>query len=167
MIDTATSEKLATALSFMGVIPSFDGALLFSEDVTDVTGYQIKCRSNEVGRLVYSIVDLPDLPHGRSKFKSLYLKIHGNPVREDETHDINTVNYPTMGSDYVSDISPATIVRLLRVVFEGSNEVGGILPAYIMRLTQEIARWEAHFASIHKKTNMLKTVFEQILQESF
>ena len=170
-MDKKTAELIAQAFGHIGVIPSFDGAILFSDDVADVTGFQIRGNVNEAGRMVFCV-------HGHTEggmtyseslqvFQEKYTEIHGNPVRELDKHDINTPNYPSMGADYVKDISPATIVRILRVSFEAdSNAMDGILAAYIMRLTQEITRWHNHFSKLAKNSATLLTCFQKILEES-
>jgi len=170
-MDKKTSEMLAQAFAHLGLIPSFDGAILFSDDIADITGFQIKGKVNDAGRMVFCV-------HGHTEggmtykesvdiFKEKFQEIHGNPVRELGKHDIHTPNYPAMGADYVEDISPATIIRILRVSFEeDSNAMEGILAAYIMRLTQEITRWHDHFERLAKNSGTLMTCFQKILQEN-
>lgn len=161
-----TAEMLATALSHIGVIPSFDGALLFTDDITDITGFQIICKTNKTGRMVFSLIDHPDIPNGIHNFTEIYREIHGNPIRTTK-HDIDQPTYPAFGADYASDLSPATIVRILRVKEEKSNEMIGILPAYILQLTKEVKRWEDQFKKMYEKTSTLRQVFENIFEESF
>ena len=71
-----------------------------------------------------------------------------------------------MGADYACDLSQATIVRILRVSFEQSDELEGILPAYIMRMTREVKKWEHQFQRMHENTSSLRFAFEQVLNES-
>ena len=170
-MDKKTSELFAQALGHIGVMPSFDGAILFSDDIADVTGFQVMCQTNDTGRMVFKVHAHTegDMTYGESLdvFKEKYQEIHGNPVRESDKHDINTPNYPTMGSDYINDIAPATIVRILRVSFEqDSNCMDGILTAYIMRLAQEITRWSEHFEKLARNSKTLAACFQKILQES-
>lgn len=167
-MDKKTAETLAQVLSEMNCIPSFDGALLFSDDVADVVGFQIKCSLNNTGRMVYSLRTNEDQPEAITRFMTDYERIHGNPIRTNSSHDSYTSpHYPTMGTDYMYDLAPATIVRILRVAFENSNELVGVLPAYIMRLTREVQKWHDHFAQLTKKATGLSHKLEQVLEESF
>jgi hypothetical protein len=171
-MDKKTAEKLASALSQIGCIPSFNGALLLSDDVADVVGFQIHCEMNDVGRTVFKVQGHTegDMTYSESLdvFKSKFQEIHGNPVRELGKHDINTPNYPSMGSDYAEDVSPATIIRIMRVSFnEDSNGLNGILPAYIMRLTREVNKWSGYFSSLANKTKKIETQLSEVLEESF
>lgn len=171
MLDKKTSEALAEALSCVGCIPSFDGAMLFSDDIANVTGFQVMCNRNTEGRMVFSV-------HGHVKgdmtydeslhvFQNAYKKIHGNPIRELGKHDVNSGKYPSFGADYAKDLSPATIVRMIRVAFENVDELECILPAYVMRLTQEVKNWENHFKKLHRDAFILREKLEEILEETF
>ena len=162
-----TAEMFATALSHIGIIPSFDGAFLFTDDITDITGFQIQCKTNETGRMVFSFVDHENYPNAYRTFVDKYEEIHGNKIRNSTKHDINQPTYPAFGADYIIDLSPATIVRILRVQEENSNEMVGILPAYILQLTKEIKRWEDQFKKMYENTSTLRQTFEQIFEESF
>jgi hypothetical protein len=169
-MDKKASEMLAQALAHLNLIPSFDGAILFPEDIADVTGFQIRGTTNTAGRMVFTVHAHTegDLTYAESVeiFKEKYKEIHGNPIRDLKKHDINVPKYPSFGSDYIEDLSPATIVRILRVSFEtDNNAMGGILTAYIMRLTQEVSRWANHFEMLAKNTRTLATCFEKILEE--
>jgi len=167
-MDKKTAEAFAQALSEIGCIPSFDGALLFSDDVADVVGFQVRCNTNNTGRMVFSLRSDEDKPEAILKFMNQYEELHGNGIRIDSRHDAdNTPTYPTMGADYMYDLSPATIVRIIRVAFEESDEMIGILPAYIMRLTQEVKTWRDHFSKLAKRASLLSYKFEQVLEESF
>ena len=103
------------------------------------------CKVNNEGRMVFSVCAHVngeiELAEAVSIFKKNYKKIHGNNVRPLGKHNFNSPNYPTMGTDYVEDLSPATIIILLRVSFNNSNESAGILPAFIMQLTKEVESW--------------------------
>jgi len=162
-----TAENFATALSHIGVIPSFNGAFLFTDDITDITGFQIQCNTNETGRMVFSLVDQPKIDNGIHNFTEAYREIHGNPIRLTGKHNVHQPTYPAFGADYIVDLSPATIVRILRVKEENSNEMTGILPAYVLQLTQEIKRWEEQFNKMYENTKTLRLTFEQIFEESF
>jgi len=170
-MDKKAAEMLSEALAHIAIIPSFNFAILLSDDVADVTGFQIMCKVNNLGRALFSV-------HGHTEggmsynesleiFEDKYKEIHGNPIRELKKHDIETPNYPSFGADYVKDLSPATIVRIIRTSFEkDDNTMEGVLTAYIMRLSQEITRWSNHFEMLAKKSKILATCFEKILQES-
>jgi hypothetical protein len=171
-MDKKTAEAFACALSEIGCIPSFNGALLLSDDIADIVGFQIRCDLNNEGRSVFSVKGHIEggMTYDESLeiFKSKFKEIHGNDVRELKKHDIHTPNYPAMGSDYAEDISPATIVRIMRVSYnEDSNGLQGVLPAYIMRLVREVEKWSTYFNSLAKKTNKVKEQLSQVLEESF
>jgi len=166
-MDKKAAEMFATALAHIGVIPSFDGAFLFTDDITDITKFQIQCHTNNVGRMVFSLVDIPEIEGGIHNFTEAYRKIHGNPIRPSDKHDVHQPTYPAFGADYVIDLSPATIVRILRYKEENSDEMIGILPAYILQLTQEVKRWEDQFKKMYENTSTLRETFEQVFEESF
>jgi len=173
MMNKKTAEQLASTLSEIACVPTFNGALLLSDDVADVVGFQIKCDLNNEGRTVFQLHahEEGDMNHAECLdiFREKYEEIHGNPVRKIGKHDvINTPNYPPMGADYAEDISPATIVRIMRVSFEkDQNGMAGILPAYIMRLTREVEKWATYFASLASKTQNIHKNLNEILEESF
>jgi len=166
------AEMLSEALAHIAIIPSFNGAILLSDDVADVTGFQIMCKANAVGRAIFSIHkhtegDMTYSESTSSITKRSTKRSMGIQLGTYKKHDINTPNYPSFGSDYAQDLSPATIVRIIRTSFEkDDNTMEGVLTAYIMRLTQEITRWSNHFEMLAKKSKILTTCFEKILQEN-
>jgi hypothetical protein len=171
MLNKELSEQLAKVLSEISCIPTFNGALLLNDDIADALGFQIRCTMNEEGRTVFSVHGHTegDMTYSESLyvFKQKFEEIHGNPVRELKKHDINTPNYPAMGADYAEDLSPATIIRIMRVTFETNNEeLAGVIPAYIMRLTNEVEKWSAYFEKLAKKTRGLEVDLKEILEKS-
>jgi hypothetical protein len=159
MLNKELSEQLAKVLSEISCIPTFNGALLLNDDI------------DEEGRTVFSVHGHTegDMTYSESLyvFKQKFEEIHGNPVRELKKHDINTPNYPAMGADYAEDLSPATIIRIMRVTFETNNEeLAGVIPAYIMRLTNEVEKWSAYFEKLAKKTRGLEVDLKEILEKS-
>ena len=170
-MDKKMYEAFAQALSFIEIIPSFDGAILFSDELADIIGFQIKGDVNNAGRMVFSVQAHNEgeinYDEAVNIFKEKYQELHGNSIRELGKHDIHTPSYPSTGADYIEDISPATITQILRISLENdTNDMDGVFSAYIMRLTQEISRWYTHFEKITQKTKILKECFEKILENS-
>jgi hypothetical protein len=48
-----------------------------------------------------------------------------------------------------------------------NQEISGIIPAYIMRLTKEIQKWNNYFSSYAKQMSQLETKAKEILENIF
>lgn len=169
-MDEKTKEALVHVYSNLEIIPNIDGALIFPEDIADITGFQIKCNVNTSRRAVYQVHAHTDgdLTYEESLhvFKEKYQEMTGKPIQDDKKHDHESSNYPTKGADFVTDIAPSTISTMLYNDYnQTENDIDYTFSAYIMRLTQETKRWENLFKKQYEKTSTLRQALEKILNE--
>lgn len=159
------TEMMTNILPHLSCIPSFDGAMLFPEDIHEVLEFQIRCSLNNHGRLVFSVYEDDD--EHCHQFRKLYLELHGNPIRNSEGHVPNTAHYPALGDDYLNDVAPATISHMMRKAAEQSEELETSIPVYIMRISKEAKRWEEQFENMIERLKLLQKGMEKIYEESF
>jgi len=155
-MDKKESEDLTMLLSNLSSIIHFNHASLFPEDVVEMTGMQIHCVVNKAGRLVYS------LAVGKDVFDRICIKEYGYQLEEaGKTRDILT--YPATGSDSLDDLSPATIVRILKLS-EG-NEDECIIPLFVLRIMDVAEECEKVFHNLQKKAKKIQRDAEKVYEE--
>jgi hypothetical protein len=165
MMDVKISETFANVLSFIGAVPSFDGALLFSGDIADILGFQIKCKTNSEGRLRFFV--FPQEGEGPNKFCELYKRIYDKPVRSVKKYNTDRPHYPTAGSDRLFDVSPATIAKMIRLRLNESEELECVFPAFVMRLAKEAQNWENQFLKLYHRNKLIREKTEEIFEDCF
>ena len=154
------SESLAALLSQMHVIPVVYDSFLFNEEVYDMTGFQIKCTLNKVGRLVYSVYTVEN---DIILFNISYREEFGASIDEKSKAKLETrKDYPASGSDSLDDLAPSTITRLLRLSEETKNEDGNTIALFLLQIADVIESWSKQCEKMHNDTKLMKEVADQI-----
>jgi len=155
-MDKKSTEAIATLLSKLGCLPSFHSADLFTDEIVELVGFQIRTYMNEAGRLVFGALN------GHDKLEAAYKKIYGYEIRENM--DDNRPNYPTTGSDSVYDLAPGTIARLLKVG-TSENEFQSIVPVFIMRISEMAEEWKNQFYKMYRDADSIHEEAEGIYED--
>lgn len=162
MFTVEIAAKLADTLSHLQCIPTFHNADLLISDVAELLGFQVHCEMNANGRLIFSVHDTETFPHAQKSLKSRYNECYSYDIRETPASDKQI--YPTTGTDSIYDIAPATITRLMRIENEFGGEIQTAIPVFIMRLGEEIEKWEKYFGRMAKNLGNLKQSVEEIYE---
>jgi hypothetical protein len=156
------SNKLTYIIENLYLIPSFNNAILFSNDIADILGFQINCNMNSKGRLIFSPTAHSEagmtLNESIYIFKEKYEEIFKYNIRDE--HDSNTDIYPIF--DHINDISPTTIIKIMKSSLNDKNNKNPI-PDFITNLHKEIKKWNEYFASYLIEIDKLTTESEDIL----
>jgi len=162
-MDNKAAEKLATLLSHLHLIPCFNDANLFTEEVYSMVGFQIHTWLNSKGRLVFSF-DM-DNKTGWEGIQNDYFSEYGYQIPYKGRSDANDRStYPTTGSDNLADIAPSTITRLLWLS-ESNNEQEDFIPLFIMQITDAAESWENQCLKMSESAATVKKVAEQIYED--
>lgn len=162
MFTAELAAKLADTLSHLQCIPTFHNAELLTSDIAEALDFQIHCEMNANGRLVFSVNDTEKFPHAQKSLKSRYSECYSYDIRETPVSDKQI--YPTTGSDSIYDIAPSTITRLMRIECEFEGEIKTAIPVFIMRLKEEVEKWQKYFQNMAKNLTVLKQSVEEIYE---
>ena len=158
-----TSEKLTALLTHLHIIPCFDGASLFTDEVYSLTGFQIRGDINKKGRLVFSL-------SSNSKdwdiLQGAYHSEFGYQLPYKGSSDPSVIScYPTTGSDSLDDIAPSTITRLLSLSEENGLEEDNAIPIFMMKISEVAEGWKEQCERLVKNANLLKSIADEIYDE--
>ena len=165
MFTAEIAENLANMLSQLQCIPTFHNADLFTPDLSDMLGFQVYCEMNNNGRLAFSVGNTTKYPQAQKELKEKYYDCYVYDIRETPVSDKQI--YPTTGSDSIYDIAPGTITRLMLIEseFQSAEETTTAIPVFIMRLGEEIEKWEVYFSKMAKNLGSLKQSAENLKKE--
>ncbi|MBT3578175.1 hypothetical protein HN499_05200 [archaeon] len=159
-MENKDAESLAALLGKMHIIPVVYDSFLFSEEVYDMTGFQIKCTLNKVGRLVYSVYDVE---HDICLFQIAYEKEFGSEMDKKSKGNVDKrKEYPATGSDSLNDLSPSTIASLLRVSESDNDDEDNTIALFLLQISDVIESWSKQCEKMHNDTKLMKEVADQI-----
>jgi len=155
-MDKKITAKIAKLLAQLGNLPSFHKADLFTNEIVEMLGYQIRTYVNASGRLVFAC------SQGHEKLAEVYEKVYGYKIQEKE--DADRTHYRPAGSDSMYDLSPATIARLLKVG-NTDNEYQSVVPVFIMRISQVAEDWKVQFEKMTRDATTVYKEAEEIYED--
>jgi len=164
MFNKEIAEKLATTLSHLQCIPAFHDADLLISDIADPLGFQIHCKMNDNGRLVFSVNNSERFPLAQKSFKLRYTECYSDDIRETPASDKQI--YPTSGSDSILDLAPGTITRLMLIESEFDTELQSMVPVFVLKLGEEVKKWETYFQNMADNIGSLRQYVENIYNKS-
>ena len=155
--------KLVYLLKNLNEVPDFNDADLFTEEIYKLTKFQIRCQLNSSNRTIFSLSCSGSRIHTGDKeaFQTLYCRINGGDAYLGRDN-LRPDKYPKFGNDYIDDLSPENIVKMLQVTFIEKGDEDDIFPLFFMYLSNKIEGWSNFFIEKAKKINYLKEVADDI-----
>ena len=161
MMNKKSAENFAILLGHLNHIPNFHDALLFNEELVEMTGFQIKSWLNRVGRLVFAVPEV----HVDS-FSSGYFSEYGLKIAIKSKCNVNArKECPTTGSDSLDDVCPSTIARLLRLSEEEADDDDNTIALFILQISDALDSWKEQCKNMLKNAESLKDVADKIYDD--
>jgi hypothetical protein len=160
-------KKIEEVLPLLNEVPSYASGDLFTDEICKLTKFQILCRENCVNRIVFSLKNTKSLSDKKDivSFQTLYCRLNGSDAYL-KREDSNPEKYPKFKNDYMNDLAPETIAKMLKIVFIENKDENNALPLFLLKLSDTIEVWSNYFHDKAKKLKEIKNKVDDIYDES-